>query len=169
MPDLWVVDCRAVGDGQQALGYLARYLYRGVISARDILRCKDGQVTYRWRDAKTGRPATQTVPGAECLWVLLQHVLPKGFQRARNFGFLHHNCRHTVQRVQLTHRVPMPSMTASSCAPRPVRPVWRCVCGQPMVIVRRRVRADAMSALSACTAQQMLRPDKPNAGEVAAH
>ena len=60
LPSQWVVDCKAVGDGQQALKYLGRYLYRGVISERDILRCKDGQITYRWRDAKSGKSATRS-------------------------------------------------------------------------------------------------------------
>ena len=31
LPATWVVDCRCVGDGQKALLYLSRYLYRGVI------------------------------------------------------------------------------------------------------------------------------------------
>ena len=42
LPETWVVDCRCVGDGQKALLYLSRYLYRGVIQERDILRC-DGE------------------------------------------------------------------------------------------------------------------------------
>ncbi len=29
LPDAWVVDCKSVGDGQKALVYLGRYLYRG--------------------------------------------------------------------------------------------------------------------------------------------
>jgi hypothetical protein len=31
LPSLWVVDCKCVGDGSQALLYLGRYLYRGVL------------------------------------------------------------------------------------------------------------------------------------------
>ncbi len=109
LPAQWVVECIAVCDGQEALRYLGRYLYRGVIAERDILRCKDGQVTYRWRDAKSGKPATRTVPGADFLWLLLQHVLPKGLQRARNFGVLHHNALRTLNLVQLTQAAPVGS------------------------------------------------------------
>ncbi|OOG80473.1 hypothetical protein B0E41_20715 [Hydrogenophaga sp. A37] len=105
LPEPWVVDCKAVGDGQAALRYLGRYLYRGVISENDILRCQDGLVSFRYRDAKSDKPATRTLPGADFLW-LLQHVLPKGLQRARNFGFLHHNSRRTLHLLQLSHRVP---------------------------------------------------------------
>ena len=50
LPERWVVDCKAVGDGQAALRYLGRYLYRGVISERDIKSSKDGLVTFRYRD-----------------------------------------------------------------------------------------------------------------------
>lgn len=138
LPSQWVVDCKAVGDGQQALRYLGRYVYRGVISERDILRCEGGQVTYRWRDAKSGRPATHTLPAEDFLWLLLQHVLPKGLQRARNFGVLHHNARRTLTLLQLMQAAPTTDRAAT-----PARPVWRCACGQPMVIVRRRMRPPA--------------------------
>jgi hypothetical protein len=138
LPTAWVVDCKAVGDGQAALGYLARYLYRGVIQERDILRCKDGLVTYRWRDAQTGKSVTRTLPGADFLWLLLRHVLPKGLQRARNFGFLHHNSLRALRLLQLTHLTPKPSQAPTQ--PPPTRPIWRCACGAVMRIVRRRMR-----------------------------
>ena len=86
LPEKWVVDCKCVGSGQKVLVYLGRYLYRGVIQEKDIIGCENGQVTYRWRDSKTQKMATRTVSGAAFLWLLLQHVLPKGFRRARNFG-----------------------------------------------------------------------------------
>lgn len=154
LPPQWVVDCKAVGDGQQALKYLGRYLYRGVISERDILRCKDGQITYRWRDAKSGKSATRTVPAEDFLWLLLQHVLPKGLQRARNFGVLHHNARRTLALLQLTQAQP-----AVPQAGQPMRPVWRCACGHPMAILRRRMRPS--SAQPSCNAPQTVQPDKP--------
>ena len=82
-PTQWVVDCKSVGSGTSAIIYLGRYLYRGVIQEKDIVACKDGQVTFRYRDAKTGRHEHRTVPGAQFLWLVLQHVLPKGFRRAQ--------------------------------------------------------------------------------------
>jgi hypothetical protein len=65
--------------------------YRGVIREQDIVACCGGQVTFRYRHAKTGRMEQRMVAGADFLWLVLQHVLPKGFRRARNFGFLHPN------------------------------------------------------------------------------
>jgi hypothetical protein len=45
----------------------------------------------RWRDSKTKKQEQRTVSGVGFLRLVLQHVLPKGFRRARNYGFLHHN------------------------------------------------------------------------------
>ena len=95
-PKEWVVDCKSVGSGESALIYLGRYLYRGVIRENDIVACDDGQVTLRHRNAKTGKTERRTVSGAQFLWRVLQHVLPKGFRRARNFGFLHPNCKRLI-------------------------------------------------------------------------
>lgn len=169
LPERWVVDCKAVGDGQAALRYLGRYLYRGVISERDILRCQDGLVTFRYRDAQSGKPATRTLPGADFLWLLLQHVLPKGFQRARNFGFLHHNSRRTLRLLQVLHLRPSAQSAAPPPPPTstsPSRPVWRCACGGAMVILKRRLRADAVPP---CAAPQAVQPDKAGPVEASKH
>jgi len=161
LPEEWVVDCKAVGDGQAALRYLGRYLYRGVIREEDILACQDGQITYRWRDSKSGKSgkaATRTLPGADFLWLILQHVLPRGLQRARNFGFLHHNARRTLRLLQLMQA---PPTLLPPPAPPPTRPLWRCACGQPMRILRRRLAPQEAAAASAAMAPRTVRPDKP--------
>jgi hypothetical protein len=65
LPGKWVVDCKRVGNGEKALVYLGRYLYRGVIQEKDILSCDgNGQVRFRYRDSQTGRSAVRTVSGA---------------------------------------------------------------------------------------------------------
>jgi Putative transposase/Transposase zinc-binding domain len=147
MPERWVVDCKSVGNGHKALVYLGRYLYRGVIQERDIVRCADGQVTFRYRDSDTGKNTTRTVSGAHFLWLVLQHVLPKGLRRSRNFGLLHPNCRHR-QRLALLRMGPRPSvmvpctagMPPSARSPLSERPRLQCrCCGAAMVIVRRRI------------------------------
>lgn len=53
-PEDWVVHCVCVGDGEQALAYFARYLYRGVLSEADMLGIEGDKVRFRYRDAKTG-------------------------------------------------------------------------------------------------------------------
>ena len=141
----------------------AALLFRRIISERDILRCKDGLVTFRYRDAQTGQSATRTLPGADFLWLLLQHVLPKGFQRARNFGFLHHNSRRSLLLLQLLHLRPS---APSVAAPAPPRPVWRCTCGGVMLILRRRMRPEAVPP---CAAPPTARPDKADPLEASRH
>jgi hypothetical protein len=50
-----------VGSGEQALIYLGRSLYRGVIREQDIVACRDVQVSFRFRNAKTGERECRTV------------------------------------------------------------------------------------------------------------
>lgn len=100
LPQKWVVDLKSVGRGDKALVYLGRYLYQGVIQEKDIIVCEDGQVTFRYRDSKTPKLQRRTLPGAEFLWLMLRHVLPKGFRRTRNFGFLHPNSKRLIQLLQ---------------------------------------------------------------------
>ncbi len=100
-PEKWVVDCTSVGSGEKALVYLGRYLYRGVIREKDIVRCENGKVTFRYQNSKTKQWVFKTVPGEKFLWRVLQHVLPKRFRRTRNFGFLHPNSKRLIQVLQL--------------------------------------------------------------------
>lgn len=136
LPEKWVVDCKSVGNGHKALVYLGRYLYRGVIQERDIIKCENGQVTYRFRDSETKKMMLRTVSGTTFLWLVLQHVLPKGFRRSRNFGFLHPNCKRMISLLKLlVFKQPAAPPTLPT-----LRPQLLCTCcGSPMVIVRRRI------------------------------
>lgn len=136
-PKEWVVDCKSVGSGEPALIYLGRYLYRGVIREKDIVACADGQVAFRYRNAKTGRMELRTVPGAQFLWLVLQHVLPKGFRRARNFGFLHPNCKRLIALLQVLLRF-APGRALAWIKER--APILCSCCGAVMVIVKTRIR-----------------------------
>jgi hypothetical protein len=141
LPDTWVVDCKSVGNGGPALIYLGRYLYRGVIQEKDILRRESGQVTYRGRDSKTNKPAQRTVSGVEFLRLVLQHVLPKGFRRARNYGFLHPNSKRLIALLRLLVFKLCSKAPANLAPPTKTelpKLLCRC-CGAAMVIVRRRI------------------------------
>jgi Putative transposase/Transposase zinc-binding domain len=141
LPDAWVVDCKCVGNAGPALVYLGRYLYRGVIQEKDILRCENGQVTYRWRDSTTKKHAQRSVSGVEFLRLVLQHVLPKGFRRARNYGFLHPNSKRLIALLRLLVFKPcVKSPTESASVTKTERPKLLCRhCGAVMAIVRRRI------------------------------
>jgi hypothetical protein len=130
-PTEWVVDCKAVGSGEKALVYLGRYLYRGVIQEKNILSFSNGCVTFRYQNSETKQFETRTLSAVAFLRLILQHVLPKGFRRARNFGFLHPNSG-LVKLVQLLKRVVV--------LPPQIRPAVRCkCCGGVMKIVRTRI------------------------------
>ena len=80
---------KSVGNAQAALTYLAPYLYRIAISNANILACHKGWVTFRYRYSNSGKLKTMTLSALEFMRRYLQHVLPKGFQKVRYFGFLH--------------------------------------------------------------------------------
>jgi hypothetical protein len=61
---------------------LGRYLYRGVLPEKNILKDQDGYVTFKTVDSENTE-IIQTLAGAEFLWLLLRHVLPKRFRKSR--------------------------------------------------------------------------------------
>jgi hypothetical protein len=135
-PETWVVDVKSVGSGDKALVYLGRYLYKGVIQEKDILACRDGLVTFRYQDSKTKKMQTRTLPGPKFLWLILQHVLPKGFRRTRNFGFLHSNSKRVLALLQELFRL-NPVKALIGLAKRP--PIECPCCGGAMRIVQTRM------------------------------
>ena len=65
-------------------------------------------------------------------------MLPKGFRRARNFGFLHPNCKRLIALLQVLLRfVPV----RASDWIRPRAPIMCTCCGAVMKIVRTRIAA----------------------------
>ena len=67
----------------------------------------------------------RTVTGAQFLWLVLQHVLPKGLRRARNFGFLHPNCKRLITLLQVLLKF-IPPIAAAVTRPRPPIPCPCC-------------------------------------------
>ena len=101
----WVVHCQPVGRGRSALRYLSRYLYRGVIHHRHILDDHNGWVTFQYKDSQNNEWQQRRMKAEDFLWLILQHVLPKGFRRARDYGFLHGNAKALLKMIQWTMRV----------------------------------------------------------------
>ena len=136
IPKRWVAHCKGVGHGEQALAYLARDLYRGVISNRHIIEDDGTYVTFRYRNSKTGDWETRRETGERFIYLLMQHVLPKGFRRARDYGFLHGNAKALLKVVQWVLQVVRPeqrkkphcTFRCPSCgaamAVSGIRPVW---------------------------------------------
>lgn len=129
-PKKWVVQCQHVGNGLPALKYLSRYLYRGVIHNTNIIRDDGTEVTFKYKDSKTGKAKTRQLPGEDFIRLILQHTLPKGFRRARDYGFLHGNAQRTLKAVQWILRVAVPSPQEKA------KPGFVCThCCAPMSIV----------------------------------
>jgi hypothetical protein len=130
VPDKWVADCRLVGKGLPALKYLSRYLYRGVISEKNILADDGQQVTFGYVESKTGLYKIRVVSGEDFLWLVYQHVLPKGYRRIRDYGYLHGNAKKTLLKIQRAFNVSITRL------PEIVTPPYHCQsCGGELRIV----------------------------------
>ena len=86
----WIVYPKPTArNPEQALDYLGRYTHRVAISDHRILAIENGQVTFSWRDRADGnREKTLTIPVADFIGRFLLHVLPRGFQKVRAYGWL---------------------------------------------------------------------------------
>ena len=93
----WVVYAkRPFGGPQYVLQYLGRYTHRVAISNHRLLSFADGKVTIRWRDsAHNNKQKLLPLSVDEFLRRFLLHLLPQGFVRIRNFGFLANRRRAT--------------------------------------------------------------------------
>ncbi|PKG73011.1 IS91 family transposase [Shewanella sp. GutCb] len=101
IPKQWVVDCQHVGKGLPALKYLSRYLYRGVLPDKSIISDVDGHVSFEYQNSQPKATEIRTLPTVEFLWLVLQHVLPKGLRRVRDYGLLQGSCRKLRLQIQL--------------------------------------------------------------------
>ena len=135
----WVAHCQPVGTGQAALKYLAPYVFRVALSNNRILKLQDGQVTFRYRQSASRKSKICTLPAEEFIRRFLQHVLPKGFQKVRYYGFFSPGQRHRL--AQARRRLGPAASTQTTAtdndpaqAPLPPDPpAFPCpTCGRPM-------------------------------------
>src|SRR5262249_16742717 len=94
----WVVYCKPpFGGPEYVLQYLGRYTHRVAISNHRLVSFAEETITFRWRDsAHNNEQKLLTLSLDEFLRRFLLHVLPKGFVRIRNFGFLANRRRSTL-------------------------------------------------------------------------
>jgi hypothetical protein len=128
-PLKWVVDCTEAGKGISALKYLSRYLYRGVISEKNIVANNNGLITFTYIESETGKTEYRSLKGEDFLQLIVQHVLPRGFRRVRDYGFLHGNAKKLRSLIQLILRV---IITPISSRPRPA---FKCCCCQANMFI----------------------------------
>lgn len=85
---------RPFGGPEHVLDYLGRYTHRVAISNNRLLAFENGKVTFRWKDYRRGsQQRVMTLPADEFIRRFLLHVLPRGFQRIRQFGLLANRSR----------------------------------------------------------------------------
>jgi hypothetical protein len=140
----WVVYAkRPFGGPQHVLRYLGRYTHRVAISNHRLVSFADGTVTFRWRDsAHHNEQRLLPLSVDEFLRRFLLHVLPHGFVRIRNFGFLANRKRATTLPLcfQLLDSAPQaqPEVTIANSSD-----AWFCpMCGGPMLVIERLTAAE---------------------------
>ena len=139
----WVVYAKpAFGGASAVLRYLGRYTHRVAISNHRLLAFDGERVTFQWKDYAHGdQRRTMTLSAMEFLRRFVQHILPRGFVRIRQTGFLANTCR--AARVALARTVlpppsttaPSPDATATVQTELPTRATWACPrCGAAMIV-----------------------------------
>ena len=142
----WVVySKRPFGGPEHVLHYLGRYTHRVAISNHRLVSFADGKVTFRWRDsAHNNEQKLMTLSLDEFLRRFLLHLLPKGFVRIRNFGFLANRRRATLLATLLSPaRLGTTANRARRLHRQDSRDLWSCPkCGGPMMVVERLTAAE---------------------------
>jgi hypothetical protein len=74
---------------KHVVNYLARYSHRVAITNYRIKNIADGKVTIQYKDYTDGvKKKTMNLQGIEFLRRFCLHILPKGFRKVRQYGFL---------------------------------------------------------------------------------
>ena len=73
-------------QAQSVARYVARYVVSPPIAVRRIDHYDGERVTYHYRSHRTDRVERETVEVHTFIGRMMQHALPKGFQRIRYYG-----------------------------------------------------------------------------------
>src|SRR6266704_7144610 len=143
----WIVYSKPpFGGPEYVLQYLGRYTHRVAISNHRLVSFQDGQVTFRWRDsADHNKQKLLPLSLNECLCRFLLHILPQGFVRIRNFGFLANRKRAMLLPLcfQLLGSAQRPQDEQHATSTEDCPGLWRCPkCGGPMKVIERLTAAE---------------------------
>ena len=138
----WVVYAKpAFGGATAVLRYLGRYTHRVAITNHRLLAFDGEHVTFSYKDyTRADQRRTMTLTAMEFLRRFVQHILPRGFVRIRQSGFLANTCR--TARVPLARTLlatPPPSTAATDIAApateAPTCTTWTCPrCGAAIIV-----------------------------------
>jgi hypothetical protein len=141
----WVVYAKPpFGGPEHVLHYLGRYTHRVAISNHRLVSFADGKVTFRWRDSvHNNEQKLLTLSLDEFLRRFLLHVLPKGFVRIRNFGFLANRRRATTLPLCFQLLGSAPQTEQALATANDANDLRLCPkCGGPMMVIERLTAAE---------------------------
>lgn len=125
-----MADIQPVGSGEAALKYPANYLCRPPLHESQLLQGDDQSVTFRFR-GNGGTQKTCIVSGPEFMRRFLQHVPPKGFQRARHYGW-----RGAAAKLKWARILALLDWTSPAAIEPAPQGLPKCpACGKPMFLL----------------------------------
>ena len=133
----WVVDVQPAGSGQTAIKYLAAYVHHTALGSQRILNADHDHLTFKYKDSADQQWHLLKLSATEFLRRFLQHVLPKGFQRIRYFGWLSPAAKNRWQRILALLDWKSPPVTPLAPQPLPLCPT----CRKPMALIGLLARA----------------------------
>jgi hypothetical protein len=144
----WVVYSKPPFAGpEHALRYLGAYTHRVGIANSRLVALSEGNVSFRWRDSAHGnKKRVMSLPVDEFLRRFLLHLLPRGFVRIRNFGFLANRQRATL--LPLCFSLLQSAPRLSTQVPQVTRPqtLPTCPhCGGMMQLIERLTSAQLLA------------------------
>ena len=136
----FVVDIQAVGHGTPTLKYLAPYVHRVAISDKRIFSVDQQSVHYTIRPSKSDATISRKLSGEKFVAAFCQHILPKGFQKIRHYGWMSSNSKTSLEKVKwlVWSYLGWVYWLASGYAPqtKPLTAPLCCTdCGGPMRVV----------------------------------
>jgi hypothetical protein len=104
----WVVHLKEpIKHSENVLEYLGRYTHRIAISNHRLVSLEDGQVTFTYKNRKTGQIQQTTIAAVEFIRRFLLHALPNGFVKIRHYGFLaNRNRTKNLDKIRQLHNLP---------------------------------------------------------------
>ena len=140
-PTGWSMPSRPSAVPRPSSG-ISGYTHRVAISNHRLLAFDGDRVTFAYKDYAHGdQHRTLTLTVMEFLRRFVQHILPRGFVRIRQSGFLANTCR--TARVALARTVlataappaPVSDATESRTTDTTTRTTWACPrCGAAMIV-----------------------------------
>jgi hypothetical protein len=141
----WHVYCqRPFAGPETVVEYLGRYSHRVAISNRRILSVENSHVVFSYKDYDDedvqGRPKEKTARYTfeKFIRSFLLHVLPKGYQKIRYFGFMggsgrHKNIAHCRELIRQHPSLPVDDIPAIETVTTEFEPAVCPYCGARLV------------------------------------